>query len=209
MKISCSSCSSCSSRSVLSSASLSLSVSFSRCALAVFAAASLVAASSAFAQVDLKASTITAISKQMNVPVEGKFTKFAAQVSFDAAKPTAGSAQITVETASYDLGDADYNKQVTGKDWFDAKTYPQATFVSSAIAPAGGNQFKVTGKLTIKGKSQTVTVPVTVSQQGAMQTFDGALPVKRSQFDIGTGEWKDTSVVADDVSIKFHLVTKR
>jgi polyisoprenoid-binding protein YceI len=108
--------------------------------------------------------------------------------------------------ASNDLGDESYNDQVRGKDWFDAKTYPSATFVSSAIAPAGGNQFKVTGKLTIKGKSQTVVVPVTVSQQGAVQTFDGSLPIKRSQFDIGTGEWKDTSVVADEVVIKFHIV---
>jgi polyisoprenoid-binding protein YceI len=64
----------------------------------------------------------------------------------------------------------------------------------------------VTGKLTIKGKSQTVVVPVTVTQQGATQAFDGALPIKRTQFDIGTGEWKDTSVVADEVVIKFHIV---
>ncbi|MFP3247765.1 MAG: polyisoprenoid-binding protein, partial [Paraburkholderia sp.] len=32
---------------------------------------------------------------------------------------------------------------------------------------------------------------------------------KRSQFDIGTGEWKDTSVVADDVVIKFHIVATK
>jgi polyisoprenoid-binding protein YceI len=82
--------------------------------------------------------------------------------------------------------------------------------VSSAIASAGGaNQFKVTGKLTIKGKSQNVTVPVTVTQQGASPTFDGSLPIKRTQYDIGTGEWKDTSVVADDVVIKFHIVAAR
>ncbi len=102
-----------------------------------------------------------------------------------------------------------YNKQVRGKEWFDSATYPAATFVSSAIAPAGGNQYKVTGKLTIKGKSQTVMVPVTVTQQGATQTFDGTLPIKRTQFDVGTGEWKDTSVVADDVVIKFHIVAAK
>jgi polyisoprenoid-binding protein YceI len=107
---------------------------------------------------------------------------------------------------SYDLGDESYNDQVRGKDWFDAKTFPQATFVSSAIAPAGNNQFKVTGKLTIKGKSQVIVVPVTLTQQGATQVFDGDLPIKRTQFDIGTGEWKDTSVVADDVIIRFHIV---
>jgi len=183
-----------------------MKVSFYRYMLAGFAAASLTAAGAALAQVDVAKSSVTATSKQMNVPVEGKFGKFSAEVSFDPARPAAGSAQINIDVASYDLGDESYNEQVRGKEWFDAKTYPGATFVSSAIAPAGGGKFNVTGKLSIKGKSQTVVVPVTVAQQGALQTFDGALPIKRSQFDIGTGEWKDTSVVADEVLIKFHLV---
>ncbi|MEM5438382.1 YceI family protein [Paraburkholderia diazotrophica] len=183
-----------------------MKVSFYRYMLAAFAAASLAASGAAFAQVDMARSTVTATSKQMNVPVEGKFGKFTAQVSFDPSKPTSGSAQVTIDTSSYDLGDESYNEQVRGKEWFDSKTYPTATFVSSAIAPAGANQFKVTGKLTMKGKSQTVVVPVTVTKQGAAQVYDGSVSVKRSQFDIGTGEWKDTSVVADDVTIKFHIV---
>jgi polyisoprenoid-binding protein YceI len=186
-----------------------MKVSFYRYMLAAFAAASLTAAGSALAQVDVAKSSVTAISKQMNVPVEGKFKKFTAQIRFDPTKPAEGSAQLTIDVGSYDLGDESYNDQVRGKDWFDAKTYPNATFVSSAIAAAGGNQFKVTGKLTIKGKSQTVTVPVTVTQQGGLQTFDGSLPIKRLQFDIGTGEWKDTSVVAGDVVIKFHIVSSK
>jgi polyisoprenoid-binding protein YceI len=155
----------------------------------------------AHAQVDTSKSTVTATSKQMNVPVDGTFKKFAAQLSFDPAKPAAGSAKLSIDTASYDLGDESYNAQVRGKEWFDAAQYPNATFVSSAIAPAGGNQFKVSGTLTIKGKS--------VAQQGSTQSFDGALPIKRSQFDIGTGEWKDTSVVADEVVIKFHIVAAK
>jgi polyisoprenoid-binding protein YceI len=111
--------------------------------------------------------------------------------------------------SSSDLGDKEYNDQVAGKDWFDAKTYPTATFVANAIASAGGNKYNVTGVLTIKGKTQSVTVPVTVTQQGADQIFDGALPIKRLNFDIGTGEWKDTSLVADDVIIKFHIVAAK
>jgi polyisoprenoid-binding protein YceI len=161
------------------------------------------------AQVDTTKSTVTATSKQMNVPVEGTFKKFSAQLDFDPAKPTAGSAKLSIDTASYDLGDDSYNQQVRGKEWFDTAHFPNATFVSSAIAPAGGNQFKVSGTLTIKGKSENVTVPVTLTQQGPTQTFDGTLPIKRSQFDIGTGEWKDTSVVADEVVIKFHIVAAK
>jgi len=186
-----------------------MKVSFYRYMLAAFAAASLGASGGAFAQVDMGKSTVTAISKQMNVPVDGTFRKFNAQLTFDPAKPTAGSANLSIDTDSYDLGDPEYNKQVRGKEWFDSATFPKATFVSTAIAPAGGNQYKVTGKLTIKGKSQTVTVPVSITQQGATQTFDGSLPIKRTQYDIGSGEWKDTSVVADDVVIKFHIVAAK
>ncbi|MGF7001293.1 polyisoprenoid-binding protein YceI [Paraburkholderia sp. GAS32] len=105
-----------------------------------------------FAQVDASKSTVVATSKQMNVPVDGAFKKFAAQVAFDPAKPTAGSTNLSVDMSSYDLGDAEYNKQVRGKEWFDSTTFPKATFVWTAISPACGNQYKVTGKLTIKGK---------------------------------------------------------
>jgi len=177
--------------------------------LAGVAALSLLGASLAHADIDTSKSTVIATTKQMNVPVDGKFRKFSAQLSFDPAKPTAGSANVSIDTGSYDLGDDDYNKQVRGAEWFDAAKFPTATFVSSAIAPAGGNKYNVTGKITIKGKSQTVTVPVTVTQQGATETFDGALPIKRTQFDVGTGEWKDTSIVADDVVIKFHIVAAK
>jgi polyisoprenoid-binding protein YceI len=186
-----------------------MKASFYRYMIAAFAAASMAATGIAFAQVDVAKSTITATSKQMNVPVEGKFTKFDAKVSFDPAKPAASSTQLTVDVGSYDLGDESYNEQVRGKEWFDAKTYPKATFVSSSIAPAGANKYTVTGTLTIKGKSQNVSFPMTAGQQGGAQTFDGALPVSRLKFDIGTGEWKDTSTVADEVTIKFHIVVPK
>jgi polyisoprenoid-binding protein YceI len=179
---------------------------FSLATAAAIALSFALTAHDAHAQIDAAHSTITATSKQMNVPVEGKFTKFSAQLAFDPAKPATGSAKVDVDMTSYDLGDETYNDEVRGKDWFDAKTYPSATFISSAIAPAGADKFNVTGKLTIKGKSQTVVVPVTVTTQGAAHVFDGSLTIRRSQYDVGLGEWKDTSVVADDVVIKFHFV---
>lgn len=186
-----------------------MKASFYRYMLAAFACASMAASGVAFAQVDAAKSTVTATSKQMNVPVEGKFNKFDAKISFDPAKPSAGSAQLTVEVGSYDLGDDSYNEQVRGKEWFDTKTYPKATFVSSAIAATGAGKYTVMGTLTIKGKSQNVSFPMTIGQQGGEQTFDGALPVSRLKFNVGTGEWKDTSTVADEVTIKFHIVVPK
>ncbi|MGI4984825.1 MAG: YceI family protein [Janthinobacterium lividum] len=161
------------------------------------------------APIDAARSTVITTSKQMNVAVDGTFKKIGGDVSFDPAKPAAGSAHVTIDIASYDIGAEEYNKTLRDKEWFDAKAYPQASFASSAIAPAGTGKLNVAGKLTIKGKTQDVTVPLTVTQQAGAQVFDGVLAIKRLAYGIGANEWKDTSVVADEVQIKFHLVVPR
>jgi polyisoprenoid-binding protein YceI len=156
---------------------------------------------------DTAKSSVTAVFKQMNVPVEAKFKKFNAQIDFSNAKPEASKANVEIDITSFDLGDPEYNKEVLKKDWFNGAHFPKATFVSSAIKPGAGGKFNVSGKLTIKGKTADVNFPLSVQQQGTAQVFEGALPIKRLAFNIGEGEWKDTSMVADEVIIKFKIVT--
>ena len=64
---------------------------------------------------------------------------------------------------------------------------------------------KFQGKLTIKGKTVDVSFPLNVKKEGDQQVFEGSLPIKRLAFGIGEGEWKDTSIVADEVVIKFRV----
>lgn len=158
-------------------------------------------------KVDTAKSSVAAVSKQMGVPVEGKFKKFNAQIDFNAAKPEASKATIDIDVASFDLGSAEFNSEVMKKEWFNAAQYPKAAFVSSGIKPAAGGKYDVAGKLTIKGKTADVVFPLTVKKEGAGQVFEGSLPIKRLAFNIGEGEWKDTSMVADEVIIKFRVVT--
>jgi polyisoprenoid-binding protein YceI len=141
----------------------------------------------------------------MNVPVEAKFKKFTAQIDYDAAKPDAAKANVEIETASLDVGDPDMNKEVAKKEWFNSAQFPKATFVSSAIKAAGPGKLTVTGKLTIKGKASDVSFPLAVKTEAGKQVFEGALPIKRLAYSIGEGDWKDTSMVADEVVIKFHV----
>src|ERR1700738_2476933 len=82
-------------------------------------------AAPAQAGIDVPKSTLTATFKQMNVPVDGKLKKLTASAQFAPANQAASKAQIDVDVASFDLGSADYNAQVAGKDWFDAKTFPR------------------------------------------------------------------------------------
>lgn len=139
--------------------------------------------------------------KQMGVPVDGKFKKFEAQLDFDTKKPEAGKIAFTVDLGSVSLGDASYDAELAKTPWFDTKRNGKATFVSSAIKPTGAGKYDVAGKLTIKGASRDVVVPITLA--GGVAT--GSLPIKRLDFKVGDGEWADTSIVANDVTVKFKL----
>ena len=152
-------------------------------------------------------SSVSAAFTQMDVPVESNFKRFAAQIDYDAAHPEKTTARVDIDTASLDLGTAEYNKEIAGKTWFDSARFPKATFVSTSVKPAGAGKLNVTGKLSIKGKTADVAFPVTVTQSGASQVFQGQVAIKRLAFDIGEGEWKDTSLVADQVIIKFRITT--
>jgi polyisoprenoid-binding protein YceI len=176
---------------------------------AVMLAASLSSSGPAFAQVDLQNSTVVATFKQMSVPVEGRFKRFDAQIAFDPEKPSRSSARITVDAGSYDAGNASLNKAVRGKDGLDAADFAHATFVLSWMVPAGDGIYSVTGRLTLRGKTQDVVVPVSMTEQGDTRVFDGSLPVRRRRFGIGQGKWVDTAVLADEVVIKFHLVVAK
>ncbi|MDB5937600.1 MAG: polyisoprenoid-binding protein [Massilia sp.] len=164
------------------------------------------AASATPLKTDVAHSSVAAVFKQMNVPVEAKFKKFNAQIDYDSTKPESSKATVDIDTASLDVGEAEMNKEVAKKEWFNAAQFPKASFVSSSIKPAGAGKLNVAGKLLIKGKSTDVTFPMTVKAEGGKQVFEGALPIRRLAFNIGEGEWKDTSMVADEVVIKFRVI---
>ena len=165
-------------------------------------------AGAAVLKTDPAKSSVTATFKQMGVPVEAKFRQFTAQIDYDAAKPAASKATVEIQTASLDLGDPDYNKEVTKKEWFNTAQFPKASFVSSSIAPAGAGKLNVAGKLTIKGRSANVSFPLTAKTEAGKQVFEGQLPIRRLAFNIGEDEWKDTSMVADEVVIKFRVAAQ-
>jgi polyisoprenoid-binding protein YceI len=163
------------------------------------------AASAAPLKTDVAHSRVSAVFKQMEVPVESNFKRFNALIDYDPAHPEKASARVDIDTASFDMGQADYNKEIAKKEWFNSAQFPKASFVSSSIKPAGAGKLNVTGKLTIKGKTQDVSFPLSVKPEGGKQVFEGQLPIKRLAFNIGEGEWQDTSMVADEVVIKFRV----
>ena len=150
-------------------------------------------------------SEVTFSIKQMGVPVEGRFRKFDAQIALDPKKPEAGKVSINIDTASASFGVADTDAELPKAAWFSAAKFPQATFQSNAIKAAGASRLDVTGKLAVKGTVRDVTIPVTLAQAGGTTTASGAFAIKRLDYKIGEGEWADTSMVANDVQVKFKL----
>ena len=144
-------------------------------------------------------------ARQMGVPLEGHFKTFSAQVAFDPAKLATSKIRFTVDTGSATLGSRETDAELPKPTWFNVPKFPQAQFESFSIKALGGGKFDVAGTLTIKGNAQSVVVPVTLTQSGATTIAAGALPIKRLAFKIGENEWADTSMVADDVQVKFKL----
>lgn len=173
------------------------------------AAAALLTLSSgtALAQAKLlpSGSELSFTSRQMGVPVDGHFKRFDAQLAFDPKKPEAGKVAFTIDLASVAMGAPEVEAELAKPLWFDSKKLAQASFQSSTIKPAGKGRLDVTGRLTIKGQSRELTVPVTLAQAGSQTTATGAFVLKRLDFKIGDGEWSDTSMVANDVQVKFKL----
>jgi len=159
-----------------------------------------------FNAVQADKSNIVFAYKQMGVGMDGRFKKFAAQLNFDPAKPATAKATLDVDLASIDTGSSEANDEVAGKQWFNTKAFPTARFVSSSVKALGGNRYEVAGQLTIKGRSQAVTAPTTVTVQGNTATFDGAFTLKRADYAIGEGPWADFGTVANEIQIKFHIL---
>ena len=150
-------------------------------------------------------SSVNFEAKQMGVPIKGQFKKFDAKINFDVAKPETSKIHFTIDTGSATVNSKESDAELPKAEWFNVVKFPQATFDSSAIKAVGGGKFQVDGTLTIKGNAQKVSLPVTLTQSGATTTASGTLPLKRLTFKIGDGDWKDTSMVADEVTVQFKL----
>ena len=151
-------------------------------------------------------SEVAFVTKQMGVPVDGKFKKFDAQITLDPKKPETGSIAFSIDMLSASMGVAETDSEMPKAIWFNAAKFPQAAFKSTSIKGLGNGKFEVAGKLDIKGNVRDVVVPVLITQNGTYSTATGSFLLKRLEFKIGEEEWADTTVVANDVMVKLKLV---
>jgi polyisoprenoid-binding protein YceI len=151
------------------------------------------------------ASEIVFTSRQMGVPVDGRFRRFDATLNFDPRAPEAARIALQIDLASVALGTAEIEAELRKPEWFGVAAFPQAAFVSRSVSAAGPGRFDVAGTLTIKGRTRELVVPVTLVRDGARGTATGSFTLKRLDFRIGDGDWNDPALVADEVTVRFRL----
>lgn len=139
--------------------------------------------------------------RQMGVAMEGRFKRFSAQVQFDTDKPAQARGRVEIDLASVDAGSSEADQELVGKSWFHVAAHPRAAFVLEGMKPTGAGQYEAAGRLTLKGQTRELRVPLKLSPQGLLT---GSFVLRRADFGIGEGMWSKFDVVANEITV--HLV---
>lgn len=148
----------------------------------------------------------------MVTKVRGAFSDYSGTATIDGANPSASSLEVTVQAASIDTRSADRDAHVRGADFFDVEQYPTITFRSTDFA-VHGDTVDVTGDLTIKDVTRSVTIPFEFN--GAATDpfgherigFEGKVDVSRADFGLTWNAALETGgfLVSDKVTLEFEV----
>lgn len=154
-------------------------------------------------QVDAAKSTLTFKGTYQNEGFDGKFRKFDATITYDAADPSKSKFDVTVDLTSVDTGSGERDDTLATSDFFETAKTPKAHFVTESFAKSG-DAVEAKGNLTIRSKTKPVTLSVKFVENGNTATLDVDTTLKRADFDLGNGDdWAD---IGADVPVHAHLV---
>lgn len=155
-------------------------------------------------QVDSAGSSLTFKGSYEKEAFDGTFKTFSASIAYDEADLAKSRFDVTVDLASADTGNGDRDDSLHGSDFFDVKKTPKAHFVTETFVKAADGGVEARGTLTIRDKTQPVTLKVKFAANGKSATLDVDSVLKRADFGLGAGgDWSD---VGADVPVHGHLV---
>jgi len=145
--------------------------------------------------------------------VRGRFGAFEGTIAMDAAKPEASSVTFKIDASSIDTDHADRDKHLRSPDFFDVANHPAITFTSEKIRAAGKDRYAVTGTLTMRGVSKTITLPVSFLGAGKdpwgneRAGFSTSVTLNRKDFGIVWNKSLDSGgfLLGDDVAVTIDL----
>lgn len=149
----------------------------------------------------------------MITKVRGSFNDFTGTVIVPAEGIAGAGAEVSVTASSIDTRNADRDGHLKSNDFFDMETYPEITFRSTAIAPTGSGGVEVTGDLTIKGTTRSVTIPfdyagTATDPFGNLRAgFEGATTLNRSDYGLTWNAALETGgvLVAEKVTLEIEV----
>jgi len=123
----------------------------------------------------------------------GGFSDVSGTLQLTPKDPAAAKLTIKIPVASVTTTSGKLTDELKGDQWLDGGKYPEMTFVSTKVAPAGKDHAKVTGDLTLHGVTKPVTLDVTLIGAGVNPLdkkmtvgFEATGVVRRSEFGVKT-----------------------
>jgi polyisoprenoid-binding protein YceI len=146
--------------------------------------------------------------EQAGAKTNGTFRQFATTFDYDANNLAASRLDVKVQIGSLDTQDKDRDGTLTSADLFDAQKFPTATYSAGSLVK-GANGVEAVGKLTIRGITKDLRVPLAIKPAGTGLELSGSVTIKRLDFGVGQGEWKSTESVGDPVQITYRVVLNK
>lgn len=136
---------------------------------------------------------------------QGRFNRFEATIRYDPAKLEDSSFDVSVDLSSADTGDSERDVLLPDQEFFNTAKYPKAHFVTSAFH-SSGDKVVAEGTLTMKGISNPVELEVTFTANAGGGILDVEAILNRLEYQVGTGDYADTSTIGDEVRVRAHLL---
>ncbi len=156
-------------------------------------------------------STVAFVVRHLMVSkVRGHFDDFAGTITV-AEEPTESSAQVDIKVASVDTRDAKRDAHLTSPDFFDAESNPSITFTSTGVSHVDGDEFTLSGDLTISGVTKPVELAVEyngVAQDpwgGERIGFSASTEVDREDFGLTYNQALETGGVMVGKKAKIEI----
>ena len=139
--------------------------------------------------------------------VSGKFNTFDGFVSLDLSNENNNKALINVNIGSLDLNYKRYKDLVLSEVFFDAKKFPLGLIDTNNFKfNYEDNKINLIGELTIKGKSQKIPLDIEVIKLASeLVQVKSEISFSRNDFEIGTGNWKNTTILKDKINIRANI----
>lgn len=149
----------------------------------------------------------------MVTKVRGAFNEFEGSAVLDGADPANSTARVTIKAGSIDTRNAQRDEHLHNNDFLNVESYPEITFASTGVRRTGDVDFELAGDLTIKGVTNSVTIPFTYEGSatdpfGNVRVgFEGSMTINRKDYGITWNATLETGgvLVSDKITLEFEI----